>query len=114
MTAVCRDEGVWGLRAWKVRCPLRASSLRSHASSSPQVDGQFFYNGVPWELKAREYAADTLHAASAELQAAGNGTRLSVARPLGSAKVADLVAVSAMEAVGVSEVRTKPVPLLFG
>ena len=31
------------------------------------MDGQFFYNGSPWELKARDYAAETLNAAYKEL-----------------------------------------------
>ncbi|KAG1654769.1 hypothetical protein FOA52_015329 [Chlamydomonas sp. UWO 241] len=87
-------------------------------SECMEVDGNFFYNGSPWELKSREYAAATLEAAMLELdrqaadadghsngvrvaQAAEAATRLRGGREHTSAT--DMVAVSAMEAVGVSE-----------
>uniref|UniRef100_A0A7S0RA27 Nucleoside phosphorylase domain-containing protein n=1 Tax=Chlamydomonas leiostraca TaxID=1034604 RepID=A0A7S0RA27_9CHLO len=57
-------------------------------SQCMEVDGQFFYSGVPWELKARDYAADTLRAAGV----AGD-----------SVTARDVIAVSAMEGIGVAE-----------
>jgi len=81
------------------------------------VDGQFFYNGSPWELKARDYAAATLNAALDELQRAASldpdpDPTDSLRRSRHSANgqwlkpitAADMIAVSAMEGVGVSEV----------
>ena len=86
-----------------------------------QVDGQFFYNGSPWELKARDYAAATLNAALQELSRLGPHIRSSSSdisvssgqevqhqglqqrSPLPTS-AADMIAVSAMEGVGVSEV----------
>ena len=84
-----------------------------------QVDGQFFYNGSPWELKARDYAAATLNAALLELSRHGprSSSGISV-RGSGGREVQqvaqqrsppptsaeDMIAVSAMEGVGVSEV----------
>lgn len=70
-----------------------------------EVDGQFFFSGSPWELKAREYAAETLNAALAlpdlaEGQAAA--PRLFKRLPE-KVSAADMIAVSAMEGVGVSE-----------
>lgn len=79
-----------------------------------EVDGQFFYSGSPWELKARDYAAATLTAAW-DLLAAGaandsqgqaddssGGRHRRQARPA-AVTAADMIAVSAMEGVGVSE-----------
>eukprot|EP00955_Chlamydomonas_euryale_P039974 351557-Chlamydomonas_euryale.AAC.26 len=63
---------------------------------------EFFYNGVPWELKAREYAAATLKAAAVELERTSINARQSEALSK-SATPTSVVAVSAMEAVGVSE-----------
>ena len=83
------------------------------------MDGQFFYNGSPWELKARDYAAATLNAALQELSRHGprSSSGISV-RGSGGREVQqvaqqrsppptsaeDMIAVSAMEGVGVSEV----------
>ena len=87
-----------------------------------QVDGQFFYNGSPWELKARDYAAATLNAALQELSRLGprSGSSSSGVSVSGSGgrevqqvaqqrsppptSAEDMIAVSAMEGVGVSEV----------
>ncbi|KAL6760862.1 hypothetical protein V8C86DRAFT_2546614 [Haematococcus lacustris] len=55
-----------------------------------EVDGQFFFSGVPWEVKARDYAAQTLAAALG-----------------GTWSAADVLAVSAMEGIGVAEALLK-------
>jgi hypothetical protein len=110
--------------------------------SSSQVDGQLFFNGSPWELKARDYAAETLNAAlkhMAELKTSRSESRSQKDQMLtrqtipgekammgqpereahdhvlyefpveasdGKVVTADnIIAVSAMEGVGVSEVR---------
>ncbi|GAX73669.1 hypothetical protein CEUSTIGMA_g1120.t1 [Chlamydomonas eustigma] len=104
-----------------------------------EVDGQLFFNGSPWELKARDYAAETLnaalkHMAAVELKVRGSSSasqkehmlggglaswkQAKLNLPLGEvheeqttledlskkAVTADsMIAVSAMEGVGVSE-----------
>lgn len=51
-----------------------------------EVDGQFFYSGVPWDMLARSFVAETLNVA------------------LGTSKTRrDVIAVSAEEAVGVTQ-----------
>jgi hypothetical protein len=90
-----------------------------------QVDGQFFYTGSPWELQAREYAAMTLNTAAAFLsniakqqedqqqqQGPQSGLpshsqprRLPSLPP--STSALDMIGVSAMEAIGVSEALTR-------
>lgn len=55
---------------WRYFCDALKSRHRFQSPSSValvQVDGQFFYNGSPWELKARDYASETLNAAYKEL-----------------------------------------------
>mmetsp|Transcript_12443 Transcript_12443/g.26864 ORF Transcript_12443/g.26864 Transcript_12443/m.26864 type:complete len:491 (-) Transcript_12443:204-1676(-) len=59
-----------------------------------EVDNQFFFSGVPWELKARDYAAMTLNA--------GLGLRGSTAL-----SAHDVLAISAMEGIGVAEAMEK-------
>eukprot|EP00798_Chlamydomonas_sp_ICE-L_P018442 gene18442-24917_t len=72
-----------------------------------EVDGQFFFSGVPWELKARDYAAMTLNAAMAHQKGALSsrwGGR--AAGPEFTEKnftARDMIAVSAMEGVGIAE-----------
>jgi hypothetical protein len=52
-----------------------------------EIDSQYFWSGAPWDMVARKYVADTLNAA------------LRPARRVGQGQV---VAVSAMEAIGLS------------
>jgi hypothetical protein len=74
-----------------------------------EVDAQFFYSGSPFEVRSRQYAADTLNSA---IEYLGMGTSLkhrgghaSLTEAAASLKVTaqDVLAVTAMEAVGVSE-----------
>jgi hypothetical protein len=51
-----------------------------------EIDSQYFYSGAPWDNVARTYVADTLNK--------GYNTT--------SFKKTDVLAVSAMEAIGVS------------
>ena len=68
--------------------PPHGLTLCPHGPHPPTL--QFFYSGVPWESEAREYVAQTLNAAT------------------GSSKTrADVIAVSAMEGVGVAEALLK-------
>jgi hypothetical protein len=52
-----------------------------------EIDSQFFWSGAPWDMVARKYVADTLTAAL---------------RPPRPYRQGQMVAVSAMEAIGLS------------
>mmetsp|Transcript_35032 Transcript_35032/g.63020 ORF Transcript_35032/g.63020 Transcript_35032/m.63020 type:complete len:504 (-) Transcript_35032:1083-2594(-) len=60
-----------------------------------EVDEQFFFTGVPWEIKSRDYVAGTLNAAFKDYET----YKFRTAR--------DVIAVSAMEGVGVGLAFTK-------
>ncbi|EFJ50281.1 hypothetical protein VOLCADRAFT_89239 [Volvox carteri f. nagariensis] len=64
-----------------------------------EVDGQFFFTGAPWEIKARDYAAQAI-ATALVYGKRGSGSRDSL-----SAR--EVIAVSAMEGVGVAEALEK-------
>ncbi|KAG2443695.1 hypothetical protein HXX76_002043 [Chlamydomonas incerta] len=64
-----------------------------------EVDGQFFFTGAPWEIKARDYAAQAISTALGFAQP-GSGLRDSV-------DATEVIAVSAMEGVGVAEALEK-------
>jgi hypothetical protein len=51
-----------------------------------EVDSQFFWSGAPWDMAARAYVADTLN----------------TAMKTSSNQQTNVIAVSAMEAIGVS------------
>ncbi|KAG2438952.1 hypothetical protein HYH02_010745 [Chlamydomonas schloesseri] len=64
-----------------------------------EVDGQFFFTGAPWEIKARDYAAQAISTALGFAKP-GSGARDSV-------DATEVIAVSAMEGVGVAEALEK-------
>ncbi|GFR47452.1 hypothetical protein Agub_g9177, partial [Astrephomene gubernaculifera] len=85
-------------------------------SQCAEVDGQFFFTGAPWEIKARDYAAEAISAAlgfgsrgnsnsnNSSSRGTTAGSRGQQQQQLGADQV---IAVSAMEGVGVSEALLK-------
>ncbi len=88
-----------------LKCRLPAGFLPPY-----QIDAQLFYSGSPFELKARDYAADALNAANVLLSklrsSAGTLGGQTQQQEQGGMHVtaADMIAVAAMEGVGVAEV----------
>lgn len=66
--------------------PQQATGVYDHKTCS-EIDGQFFYSGVPWDMSARQFTASLLNEV---WQGKRNFTQKNV------------IAVSAMEAVGMS------------
>ncbi|GLI61951.1 hypothetical protein VaNZ11_004513, partial [Volvox africanus] len=64
-----------------------------------EVDGQFFFTGAPWEIKARDYASQAI-ATALGFGKPGSGARNAISPQ-------EVIAVSAMEGVGVAEALEK-------
>ncbi|KAG2500711.1 hypothetical protein HYH03_001476 [Edaphochlamys debaryana] len=103
-TVLGLERHYWGLmrNGTGVRYPAISADDRPVVwdySQCAEVDGQFFFTGAPWEIKARDYAAEAIAAALGFGSPEGEErTRLSSE---------DVIAVSAMEGVGVAEALEK-------
>lgn len=113
-----QEHAYWSTMAEGLKLPLPHLPLDSTPNIwdydiCMEVDAQFFYSGSPFEVRARQYAADTLNAAidylglgkTNSLKHRGLNSSSSSSSSPQSPQVAaeDILAVTAMEAVGVSE-----------
>ncbi|KXZ49339.1 hypothetical protein GPECTOR_22g933 [Gonium pectorale] len=101
---LAQEERYWGLMAegtGRDYPAVRGDDLPQvwDYGTCAEVDGQFFFTGAPWEVKARDYAAQAI-ATALGYGAPGSGAR----NALGPDQV---IAVSAMEGVGVAEALEK-------
>ena len=66
-------------------CPAAAPTIYGYKQCM-EIDSQYFWSGAPWDMVARKYVADTLNA----------GLKVDTFKQTG------VIAVSAMEAIGLS------------